>query len=121
MATFSETESGAGSADRKPHIVVDCGSGVLKAGFTGQVTPAAYFPSLIGKHKRKFDNTSTGAFEVDSNVFLIGEQAIEHRDKLLLQYPITHGVITDWDDVERLFHFTFKRCDVASKFVPLIM
>jgi actin-related protein len=141
MASF---RGGAFGALHSSAVVIDSGSGVLKAGLSnasnvdingsksdsgrvtpplprrgqdegvapaGQhgLTPSVYFPSIIGKYKKAHEHTSTGAFDIDGNIFLIGEQAIEHREQLVLQYPMTHGVITDWDDMERLWHFTFKR------------
>ncbi len=89
------------------NIVVDCGSGVLKAGLSSLEKPTFSFQSLVGKYKKK--EGSSGGYVIDENTFLIGEDAIAYRDRLVLQYPITHGVIEDWDDIERLWHFAFKR------------
>ena len=99
------------------NIVLDSGSGVLKAGLSCHETPQVCFQSLIGKHKKKEGNS--GGYVVDENTFLIGDDAITYRDRLLLQHPINHGVIEDWDDLERLWHFAFKRYRIASSCLPL--
>lgn len=51
-----------------------------------------------------------GALEGD--VF-IGPKAKEHRGLLNIKYPIEHGIVTDWSDMEQIWtvritvHFTF--------------
>jgi actin-related protein len=37
----------------------------------------------------------------------IGEEANAKRGILALKYPIEHGIVTDWDDMEKIWHHTF--------------
>jgi len=37
----------------------------------------------------------------------IGDEAQAKRGVLNLKYPIEHGVVTNWDDMERVWHHTF--------------
>ena len=37
----------------------------------------------------------------------IGDEAQAKRGVLTLKYPIEHGIVTNWDDMERLWHHTF--------------
>lgn len=37
----------------------------------------------------------------------VGEEAQVMRGILSLKYPIEHGIVTDWDDMERIWHHTF--------------
>lgn len=37
----------------------------------------------------------------------IGEQALSRMGILSLRYPIDHGVITSWDDMEKIWHHCF--------------
>lgn len=37
----------------------------------------------------------------------VGEEAQGKRGILTLQYPIEHGIVTNWDDMERIWHHCF--------------
>merc|ERR1719363_50338 len=37
----------------------------------------------------------------------IGDEAQSKRGILTLSYPIEHGIVTNWDDMERIWHHTF--------------
>lgn len=45
-----------------------------------------------------------GALEGD--VF-IGKRAQEFRGLLKIKYPMEHGVVTDWDDMERIWSWIY--------------
>jgi len=37
----------------------------------------------------------------------IGDDAQSKRGILLIRYPIEHGIVTNWDDMEKIWHHTF--------------
>ena len=37
----------------------------------------------------------------------IGDEALSQRGILTLTYPIEHGIVTNWDDMEKIWHHTF--------------
>lgn len=45
-----------------------------------------------------------GALEGD--VF-IGRKAQEFRGLLKIKYPMEHGIVTDWDDMERIWNWVY--------------
>jgi len=83
-------------------LVVDNGSGVCKAGFAGDDAPRSVFPSIIGRPR--FCEVMIGA---DPKNEYVGEEAQSKRGMLTLKYPIEHGIVTNWDDMERIWHHCF--------------
>jgi len=37
----------------------------------------------------------------------VGDEAQSRRGVLTLRYPIEHGIVTNWEDMERIWHHTF--------------
>ncbi len=37
----------------------------------------------------------------------IGKRAEELRGLLKIKYPLEHGIVTDWDDMERIWEFVY--------------
>ena len=88
--------------DAKPNIIIDNGSGYCKAGFSGEEGPRAVFPAIVGRPKNP--GIMVGAEKKD---FFVGLQAEEKRGILHLAYPIEHGIVTDWNDMEKIWDHTF--------------
>jgi len=83
-------------------VVIDNGSGTIKAGFAGQDHPKCFFPSYVGRPKHV--RVMAGALEGD--VF-IGRKAQEFRGLLKIKYPMEHGIVTNWDDMERIWNWVY--------------
>jgi actin-related protein len=86
-------------------IVIDNGSGVVKAGFAGDDAPSCVFPSIVGRPK--YENIMNRG-EKESKQIYIGDDAQTFRGILKLSYPIEHGMITSWDDMEKIWEYTFE-------------
>ena len=71
-------------------LVVDNGSGMCNAGSAGDAAPRGVFSSIVGGPKMPG--------------IMVG---MDKKDKrrasaaLTLKYPIEHGIVTNWDDMEK--------------------
>lgn len=84
-----------------PAVVIDNGSGMIKAGLAGEEAPKAYFPSVVGKPK--YDKIE-GAGEKD---LFIGQDAINKRGVLSLEYPVENGIVKNWDYMTKVWYYTY--------------
>ena len=82
-----------------PAVVFDNGSGTCKAGFSLEDIPRAIIPSIVGRPKYPRAEGFTGRS--------VGDWAQTMRGVLSLNYPMEHGVVTNWDDMEQILHQAF--------------
>src|SRR5437899_1407878 len=85
----------AGIADA---IIIDNGTGFIKAGYSNLNQPNISFPSLFGKPRHpnaKLDDEGKSSF--------IGNEARLKQAALLLENPIENGVVVNWDIMEQLW------------------
>uniref|UniRef100_A0A671FLK1 Actin related protein 1A n=1 Tax=Rhinolophus ferrumequinum TaxID=59479 RepID=A0A671FLK1_RHIFE len=85
-------------------VVIDNGSGVIKAGFAGDQIPKYCFPNYVGRPKHV--RVMAGALEGD---IFIGPKAEEHRGLLSIRYPMEHGIVKDWNDMERIWQYVYSK------------
>jgi actin-related protein len=53
----------------------------------------------------------TGGLETD--IFL-GSQAEEYRGLLNIRYPMEHGIVKDWNDMEKIWHHVYSKHQLNS-------
>ncbi|KAK9245249.1 actin family [Lipomyces tetrasporus] len=98
-------------------LVLDNGTGELKAGFAGSENPTLFFPSVVGRPKHT--RIMAGALEDD---IFIGPAAAQHRGLLKLRYPLEHGIVTDWTDMERIWNYVYTQgLKVLSEEHPVLI
>jgi len=101
MAAYDEEEEDESYEDsfEASGIVLDCGSGLVKAGFAGgSEKPRAVFPSIIGRPR-------VNSVKLDKQDLFCGDEALCH--KTTISYPITKGIVENWDDMQTLWTHTF--------------
>ncbi|XP_059212986.1 uncharacterized protein LOC131991549 [Centropristis striata] len=102
--------------DFKTPIVLDTGSGLMKAGFADQDLPNITFPTIIGMPK--YEEIMNGQLERET---FIGFDAQHMRGVLALKHPIKNGIIRNWDDMEKIWHYTFQQLCVDPDDHPVLL
>ncbi|GJP53630.1 hypothetical protein CLOM_g12784 [Closterium sp. NIES-68] len=84
-----------------PAVVCDNGSDTVKAGFAGDDAPHSVFPTIVGRPKKP------DLMGMDVKYAYVGEEAQAKRGLLMLNCPIEHGIVRNWDAMEKVWHHTF--------------
>lgn len=97
-------------------IVFDNGSGTIKAGIAGDAAPRVYFGSYVGRPKHKRVMARAAEYE-----YFIGKHVDDNKGLLKLKYAMEHGIVTNWDDMERIWgHLYTDELDIKSEDHPLL-
>ncbi|CAL4089118.1 unnamed protein product [Meganyctiphanes norvegica] len=98
-------------------VVMDNGSGMLKAGFSGDDAPRCVIDSIVGRTRHQ--GVMVGMGQKDS---YIGEDAQNKRGIMTLKYPVEHGIIVNWDDMEKVWsHTYYEELRVAPEETPTLL
>ncbi len=82
-------------------VIIDNGSGLVKAGFAGDDAPRAVFPSIVGRPK--YTGVMVGMGQKD---YYIGDEAQAKRGVLQIEYPMKDGIVQNWEDMESIWRHT---------------
>jgi len=111
-------------AGRLPACVIDNGTGYTKLGYAGNSEPQFIIPSAIAikesatigdKNQRR---VLRGVEDLD---FFIGDEAL-NAPTYAVKYPIRHGIVEDWDLMERFWEqciFKYLRAEPEDHYFLL--
>ncbi|KAM9704376.1 uncharacterized protein ACNS7B_002718 [Menidia menidia] len=108
--------NGREAADFRTPIVLDTGSGLMKAGFADQEHPHVIFPTIIGMPK--YEEVMNSSLERET---YIGHDAQLMRGVLALRHPIKNGIIRNWDEMEKIWHHAFQQLGVDPEDHPVLL
>ena len=100
----------------KGAIVIDNGTGMIKAGFAGDEAPKSCFANIIGKPKY---DALQGA---NDKQLYVGDEVLEKKGVLKLEYPLEHGIVSDWDHMYRIWrHIYDHELTVEAEDHPVLL
>jgi actin-related protein 3 len=82
-----------------PVVVIDNGTGFTKMGYAGNFEPTYIMPSTYADQ----DSVSKKSEILDDLDFCIGFEATEKARTHNISYPIRHGIVENWDQMERVW------------------
>ncbi|XP_037368794.1 actin-related protein T1 [Talpa occidentalis] len=84
-----------------PAVIFDNGSGFCKTGLSGETVPRHVISSAVGHPKFQLPLSEI------SYHFSMGERDLYKA--FHLHYPIERGLVTGWDDMEKLWDYLFEK------------
>jgi len=100
-----------------PPIIFDNGTGYSKIGFAGNSEPSYVFPTAIATKENVASRR--GIEDLD---FYIGDEAYAHSKTYGVHTPIRHGMIDNWDHMERYWEqsiFKYLRAEPEDHYFLL--
>jgi len=91
-------------SDTTTPIVCDNGTGFVKAGFAGDNFPSLIFPSMIGKPLMRAEEEFKA---VELKDVMVGDECSMLRAYLETEYPISEGIVRNWDGMRHIWDYTF--------------
>lgn len=59
---------------------------------------------------------------INETEYFVGNNAMKHRGILKLKYPLEHGIVTDWNDMERIwFHLYDNELELQKEEHPVLL
>jgi actin-related protein len=113
--------------DQKEYLVIDHGTGFIKAGFSGEDLPRIIIPTVVGTHQVQVDpnQVTAGPPGTEPNqpkiVHAFGNHAFQNRATHELNFPIRRGIIEDPDNMIHLWKHIFDELNLDPKNVNVLL
>jgi len=103
--------------EERAGLVVDNGTFNIKAGFTGDTAPRSVFRTVVGRARHPGIAIAMGIKDA-----LVGSEAVANRGTLNMKEPVVDGLISDWPNMENVWHHTFyEALKVPPEEHPVLM
>lgn len=99
-------------------LICDPGTGYMKIGFSNYDFPQKSIPSVVGKPMMRSGETVSG---VELKSIMVGEEVTPFRSFLDLSYPISEGIVSNWDEMELVFGHAFNSVNAKPKETSLLL
>ena len=96
-------------------IIIDIGSGKVKAGFSGEENPKIVFNNYFGESKYKKVLHSYDNENININEQYIGDDCDNFLGIIKLRYPVNRGVFEKEEDIRSLFNHIFEKLGLNSE------
>ena len=96
-------------------IIIDIGSGEIKAGFSGQERPKIVFKNQLGEPKYKKILKTFKKGNIPTKDIYIGEKCDTCLSALKLRNPVEHGIFKNLEDIFPIFNHIFTRLKLDSE------
>ena len=96
-------------------IIIDIGSGKVKAGFSGEENPKIVFNNYFGEPKYNKVLHSYDKEDININEQYIGDDCDKFFGVIKLRYPVNRGVFEKEEDILSLFNHIFAKLDLNSE------
>lgn len=97
-------------------IIVDIGSGEVKAGFSGEEKPKVIFQNYFGEGKyKKILRPFNKENNAELNEIFIGEECNKYFGAIKLSYPVSHGVFSNDQDILTIFNYIYNQLGFNSQ------
>lgn len=104
-------------------IVLDNGSGTCKAGFAGDGRPQVQLPTALAWPKGP--GSQVGAPKGRRNGYPVADEAeaasVVASGTMVLKRPIEHGVVTNWEAVEKIWRRAFEDLGAGQGGHPVLV
>lgn len=85
-------------------VVCDNGTGYVKCGFAGENFPTSVFPCVVGRPLLRYEESLQ---EQELTDIVVGAACADLRHQLDVSYPVTNGIVQNWDDMGHIWDHAF--------------
>ena len=111
--------------NQEEFVVIDNGTGYIKAGFSGQDLPRIVIPTVVGEKVEQQDpalvNQNATEEENQKRTYTYGNAAYANKDDHDIFEPIKRGIIEDWDNMTILWQHIFDELNLETKNVNVLL
>ena len=96
-------------------IIIDIGSGIIKAGISGQESPKTIFPNYIGEPKYSKVLRSFSKSNQEMKEQYIGKDCSKYLGLLKLRYPVKNGIFENEQDILTVFKYIYQNLEINNE------